>query len=399
MTHPLLTRALACLLLAAPVVAHAGTLRVDVLDIGQGDSILIRSPGGKTVLIDAGDGTRDVPPLLAKEGVGSLDLVIGTHPHADHIGGMDEVVAAVPIRNYLDNGLPHTTATYRTLMADLEAKGIPYRAAVRGQTFNLDDGATLEVLFPTASPLKNTRSDLNANSVVVRLRHQGHCMLFVGDSEEPTEHALTGEGLGPCEVLKVAHHGSNHSSVASFLAAVQPKVALISVGVDNRYRHPGVETMKRLTDVGATLYRTDLQGQLTVLSSEKGVEVRTERVSPLPLTATYAEVAAQNGITDPRGAHTRHGDPPRTESMSDQAEGEGKRARAASSHGAEGGTPSATPPPTPGEACPFVSGASDKFHEASCGNAHKIKAEKRACHATRDAAVAAGKVPAGCCKP
>ncbi len=398
MSHSLIARALACLLLAAPAVAHAGTLRVDVLDIGQGDSILIRSPAGKTVLIDAGDGKRDVPPLLAKEGVQALDLVIATHPHADHIGGMDEVVAALPIRNYLDNGLPHTTATYRTLMSDLEAKGIPYRGATRGQTFNLDDGATLEVLFPTGSPLTNTRSDLNANSVVVRLRHQGHCMLFVGDSEEPTEHALTGEGLGACEILKVAHHGSNHSSVASFLASVQPKVALISVGVDNRYRHPGVETMKRLTDVGATIYRTDLQGQLTVLSSEKGVEVRTERVSPLPLTATYAEVAAQNGITDPRGAHTRHGDPPRGDAMNDSAEGESRHPRvASSSHGAEGGSPSATPPP--GEACPFVSGASDKFHEATCGNAHKIKAEKRACHATRDAAVAAGKVPAGCCKP
>ncbi len=469
-----------CLTLVAllPGVALAGTLRVDVLEVGQGDSILIRSPAGKTILIDAGDGKIDVPPILQKEGVTSLDLVIGSHPHADHIGGMDDVVQGFPIKRYLDNGLPHTTATYRTLMADLEEKGIAYQSAVRDTVFNLDDGARLEVLFPAGIALKNTRSDLNSNSVVVRLTHQGHCMLFVGDSEEPTEQALLDGGLGKCDLLKVAHHGSNHSSTSAFLRAVQPTYALISVGVDNRYKHPGSETLARLAGAGAKIHRTDLEGQLTVLSSEKGLTVKGARPAPLPSSASFAEVSRVLGKGLP-GKGEEGGD-----AMSDSAEGGGKHghgaahAAAAASgpvnlntataeqleglpgigpskvqailawraeHGrftstqqldevkgigpsilaqilplvtvdgassapvaAPAGTKKTAPvgPPTPGTpapenfACPFpASPSSQVFHEASCGNAKKLNPDTAACYATREAAIAAGKRPAGCCKP
>jgi competence protein ComEC len=288
-----LTALLGLLAFSAP--ALAGTLRVDVLDIGQGDSILIRSPGGKTILIDAGDGKVDVPPILAREGVTSLDLVIGTHPHADHIGGMDDVVAGFPIKVYTDNGLPHTTATYSRLMSAIEAKGIAYRAAVAGQTYNLDDGAKLEVLFPNGTKLTNTRSDLNSNSVVTRLTHQGHCMLFVGDAEEPTEDALVAAGLGPCDVLKVAHHGSRHSSSQRFLDALRPKHAVISVGVGNRYHHPGRETIQKLVAMKVDVHRTDLEGQLTILSSEKGLTVKGAHAPLLAVTATPEETEAALG--------------------------------------------------------------------------------------------------------
>lgn len=471
-----------CLTLVAwlPGAALAGTLRVDVLEVGQGDSILIRSPAGKTILIDAGEGKIDVPSILQKEGVTSLDLVIGSHPHADHIGGMDDVVQAFPIKRYLDNGLPHTTATYRTLMADLEGKGIAYQTAVRDMVFNLDDGARLEILFPTGTALRNTRSDLNSNSVVVRLTHQGHCMLFVGDSEEPTEQALLDGGLGKCDLLKVAHHGSNHSSTSAFLRAVQPKFALISLGVDNRYKHPGDQTLARLASVGAEIHRTDLEGQITVLSSEQGLTVKGARPSPLPSSASFAEVSRVLGRGLP-GKGEAAGD-----AMSDSVEGGGghrhpaaRTAAVASGpvnlntataeqleglpgigpskvqailtwrteHGrftstqqldevkgigpgilaqilplvtVDGATPAtgaaapsvspkkATPvgPPTSGTpapanfACPFpASPSSQVFHEASCGNAKKLNPDTAACYATREAALAAGKRPAGCCKP
>lgn len=345
--------------------AFGGTLTVDVLDIGQGDAILVRTPAGKSVLIDAGDGKIDVAPLLRERGVEQLDLVVGTHPHADHIGGMQEVVEALPVRNYTDNGLPHTTQTYDKLMAAIEAREIPYRAAQDGQVYDLDDGARLDVLFPAEAPLQNTRSDLNANSVVIRLTHQGHCMLLVGDAEAPTEDALVTRGLGPCEVLKVAHHGSNHSSTPRFLDAVKPRYALVSVGEGNRYGHPGEETMERLHAAGVTVYRTDLGGTITVLSSEDGLEIRTAREGAAPLVAVAPDA------------------PP--------------EARAAS---APADLELAATDEMPAAACPFPGSArSEVFHEAGCGNARKIAPSNLVCYASAEAARAADRRPAGCCKP
>lgn len=260
-------------LLLFTLSALAGTMQVDVLDVGQGDSILITSPAGKRVLIDAGIKEAAVAEQLRRLGVTELALVVATHPHADHISGMKDVVTQIPIKLYTDNGLPHTTQTYTDLMVAIEEKQIPYKPAQKGQTYRLDDGIVLTVLFPAEKALSDTRSDLNSNSVVVRLDHGDDCFLFTGDSEEPTEEQLVRDGIGQCDVLKVAHHGSNHSSSSRFLAAVDPDIALISVGVDNRYDHPGDETIKRLQDVGAAIYRTDHCGQISLASSGHGITV------------------------------------------------------------------------------------------------------------------------------
>lgn len=270
-----LFRWLATALLLLHGLARAGELRVEVLDVGQGDGILITSPAGKRVLIDASIKSADVVGQLRARGVQSLDLVVATHPHADHIGGMKDVVEAFPIRLYTDNGLPHTTATYTELMAAIEAKQIPYRGAKAGQSFSLDDGIKIEVLNPREPPLSGTRSDLNANSVVLRLQHGQNCFLFTGDAEEPTEQELLRGGLASCGVLKVAHHGSNHSSTDAFLRTVKPELALISVGVANRYKHPGEETLARLGSAGARVFRTDLDGEIRVLSDGRSLRVET----------------------------------------------------------------------------------------------------------------------------
>lgn len=393
-------------------LAHAGDLRVDVLDVGQGDSILIRTPGGKTILIDAAEDGGHVADQLAQEHVTSLDLVIATHPHADHIGGMKDVVDAVPIKQYWDNGLPHTTQTYENLMADIESKPIDYSPAVVGMVFPLDDGAKLTILNPAGTPLRDTRSDLNANSVVARLDHGKDCFLFVGDSEEPTEQRLLSNGLAQCDVLKVAHHGSQYSSTPAFLAAVQPKIALISVGVGNRYHHPGPDTVHRLVGIGATVYRTDLEGRLTVHSSGHGVTVTTERTAdpalvnggPVSGTPTTYAVAPGNALQAAgQAAAANHAMDPAPSPTKTSAPTTSPAKTSASTATAS------TAPPAPADAkakdvaeaaCPFpASRSSEVFHEDGCGNAEKISPENLVCYATREAAIAAGKRPAGCCKP
>ncbi len=265
--------ALWCLLMTA----IAGTVTVDVLDVGQGDAILIRSPEGKSVLIDAGTGKVDVVPMLKARGLTELNMVIGTHAHADHIGGMDEVLDAIPIKVYLDNGMPHTTRTYEKVMALVEAKEIRYIEGKRDQEFNLGSEVKLQVLHPQNVLLRNTRSDLNSNSVVIRMTHGNNCFLFTGDAEEPTEHQLVQQGVGTCDVLKVAHHGSNHSSTNHFLQTVQPKIAVISLGEDNRYGHPGEEAMARIEKTGAEIYRTDTMGTVTIQSDGKNITVQTKK--------------------------------------------------------------------------------------------------------------------------
>ena len=273
------------LLSALQIVARAGTLTIEVLDVGQGDSILVRTPAGKKVLIDAGTGKRDVVPMLAARAVTQLDLVIATHNHADHIGGMDEVLEAVPARFYFDQGMPHETGTYAEVMRLVETKGIAYKPGRRGQSFNLDDGVKVELLGPEDPLLRNTRSDLNSNSIITRITHGKNCFLFVGDAEAETEHRLLKAGIEACNVLKVAHHGSAYASTHAFLKAVQPKIAVISAGADNRYGHPTAVTLERLTSAGADIYRTDQQGTVRLLSDGKKVEVVVERQGPKALAA------------------------------------------------------------------------------------------------------------------
>jgi len=261
--------------------AFAGILEVEILDIGQGDSILIRSPEGKTVLIDGGTGrSGDLVEILQSRNIDSLNLMVATHPHADHIGGLDEVLEAIPVKAYLDNGMTHTTRSYAKVMRLVEQKKIKYIEGKAGRVLRLDDGITLTLLHPQDVRLKNTRSDLNSNSVVIRLTHKDNCFLFTGDAEEETEDLLVQKGIEPCEVLKVAHHGSNHSSTMHFLKAVQPKIALVSLGKNNRYGHPGEESMERIKKVGAKIYRTDLLGHITLLSDGKKIQIQSQKKAP-----------------------------------------------------------------------------------------------------------------------
>lgn len=270
--HSALVWALLCAVLALGAPAWAGGLVVDMLDVGQGDSVLIRTEQ-KTVLIDAGLRKANVVQQLKKLGVDHLDLVVTTHPHADHMGGMAAVLEVFKPKIYMDNGLPHTTKTYQELMTLIEEEKIPYRTAKQGMNLNLGAEATFKVLWPRERPIRGTRSDLNSNSVVLKLTHGEKTFLFTGDAEEPTEQALQQLDVGKVDVLKVAHHGSGHSSTPGFLRAVDATFALVSCGEGNRYGHPDPESMKRLKRSGALIFRTDLSGQIRVISDGKEVEI------------------------------------------------------------------------------------------------------------------------------
>ncbi len=364
--------ALAVLLLAT--LARAGDVVVDVLDVGQGDAILIRTPAHKNILIDAGDKGSGVVEELTRLGVDHLDLVVSSHPHADHIGAMESVIRALPPKRYLDTGLAHTTQTYRSLMATIEANAtIIYQTAQTGQVFNLDDRARLEVLLPdSARRFRDTRSDLNSNSVVLKLVHGETCMLFTGDAEEPTERALIDAKIGTCAVLKVAHHGSGHSTIQPFLDMLRPTIALVSVGLGNRYHHPGHGTLARLEQAKATVYRTDRDGRVTLTSNGKSIRVTTfKREDPGGALLPVAKVPKSDT-------------PPLVPTLPKSIDPE----------------PELTPDVLEHEACPFAaSRKSEVFHEAGCGNAQKINAENLVCYASKEAAEKAGRRSAGCCKP
>lgn len=331
--------------------ARAGTLVVDVLDVGQGDAILLVSPEGKTALVDGGGRSSDVVGQLLARGVQELDLVVATHAHLDHIGGLLPVLEGMPVGRFMDSGRTKETAAYRDLMRAVEERGVPYLTAERGQRFALGEEAVLHVLFPLKRSIATEHSADNANAVILRLEHQGRCMLLASDAEPETEAALVGRGLEPCEVLKVAHHGGENSSTTRFLRALQPDIGIISVAAENRYEHPRPELLARLERREVRIYRTDRDGTVRVLLSEDGVAVETGIVPAVPGKA--ADPAPQPG-------------------------------------------PEASTEPSQG----FVASQQrEVFHDPGCQWAQRISTENLVRYATYEEAIAAGKRPAGCCKP
>jgi competence protein ComEC len=269
----------AALLRSAPGLA-AGTLRVDFIDVGQGDSALVTSPTGKTVLIDGGphSSARGLTAFLRAHVHAPLDLVLLTHRHEDHLGGLPEVVREIGARQFVDAPVPHPQKGYTALMLALEARGAVVRQATRGRTIDLGGGATLTLLGPPDPLITGSHSDVNANSVVARLTYRGFSVLFAGDAEAPTETWLLTSGATlRSVVLKVAHHGSRYASGAPFLRAVGARIAVVSVGAGNRYHHPASATLARLARTGARIYRTDMDGDVTIESDGSSVRVQTAR--------------------------------------------------------------------------------------------------------------------------
>ncbi|MHB1464524.1 MAG: DNA internalization-related competence protein ComEC/Rec2 [Thermoleophilia bacterium] len=242
---------------------------VSFLDVGQGDAELIQLPGQATILIDGGPGSR-VLDRLRENGVGRLDAVILTHPHADHLAGLLEVLKSYPVASVYDGGPQTASPMYRDFLRLVRDRNIPYRALKRGQTLTYG-GLALKVWNPGDSQRPD---DPNANSVVIVASFRGLDILCPGDAEGDVLGTL---GLPPVEVYKIGHHGSSDSELAQVLELVKPAVAVISVGDPNDYGHPAADTLTKLKRVGPEVFRTDHQGTVHVSLTGAGMEITTDR--------------------------------------------------------------------------------------------------------------------------
>ena len=251
-------------LLAGPLSAQQ--LEIRFLDVGQGDATLIRE-GGKTLLIDAGSGAS-IATYLQQSRVDTIDLLVASHNHSDHIGGMTTVLNSAVVRFYLDNGIAHTTATYRQTIQAVQASGAQYLQATN-RSIQLG-AATVTILAPVA------HDDQNNGSVGVLVAYGAFRALFTGDSEQQELASWLGAGAIPrVSVLKVAHHGSANGTSCDWIGATHPQVAVISVGRTNSYGHPAASVIADWEQAGSRVYRTDTDGSVVVLANDDGSFVVT----------------------------------------------------------------------------------------------------------------------------
>jgi len=292
--------------------APSGELQIHVLDVGpiNGDAILIISPTKSAVLIDSGDAGKEkvVLEALKRYGVQQLEYFISTHPHPDHLGAAAAILKGIKVLNVIDNdlpppaGMPTPTPTpvpgkpvkpapkpparvgkapkgpaqfFLDYKEAIKQTGAHYQTASAGALYNLGGGARLTILGPTQpyftkDQMKAGGNEPNANSIVIRLEYGDFSMLLTGDAEEQTEQRMLAKDLElKVNLLKVAHHGSKYATSEAFLKRVQPEAAIISVGEWNRYGQPAQPVLDRLKAANVKVYRTDLQGEITISTTGK----------------------------------------------------------------------------------------------------------------------------------
>ncbi|MGI5959542.1 MAG: ComEC/Rec2 family competence protein [Massiliimalia sp.] len=254
-----------------------GVVEVHFIDVGQGNCTLIKS-NGSYALIDGGENDQGekVTQYLQSQGVDHLDYVVASHPHSDHIGGLDVVINQIPTTNiimpHLEDSVVPTTKTYEDLLNAISNNGVNVIAAQMGESYDLG-GGILRVVGPAAA-----FDDLNNSSVGIKFTYGNRRFLFTGDMESSAEQAVlrSGENL-QADVFLLGHHGSATSNDDDFLDAVGAEYYVAQVGYNNQYGHPHRETLKKAQDRGVTLYRSDQNGTVIFKTDGTNLEVSTEK--------------------------------------------------------------------------------------------------------------------------
>lgn len=265
--------------------------KVHFINVGQGDAILIEADE-HYMLIDAGENNQGIAVVnyLKELGIKKLDYVIGTHPHSDHIGGLDNVIHSFDIGKVIMPDVTHTTKTFEDVLDAIAEKGLKITKAVAGNTYTLG-ASSFTIIAPNASSYK----ELNDYSVGIKFTNGENSFLLTGDAEELSEAEMLNNGIDlSADVLKLGHHGSSTSSHDNFLDEVDPDYGVITAGVDNSYGHPHVETLQKLKDRNIKVFRTDIQNTIIFTSDGEHITVNKE---PYSINQSDLSGTAKNNST------------------------------------------------------------------------------------------------------
>lgn len=253
-----------------------GTVEISYLDVGQGDAAYIKV-NDMDILIDAGP-KSDVDKLmkqLEEKNIDDFEIIVATHPHEDHIGGMTKVLQSYKVENFYMPKVEHSTKTFENMIKEVEKQGLKVKVLKEGVNIDIGEGALLE----TFSPNQEEYNNLNNYSPIMKLTFGNNSFLFTGDAEKEVEEEVLSKYKDKLnsDVIKFGHHGSSTSSSTEFIEEVSPSYGIISCGVDNSYGHPHKEILKIIQDMNIKTYRTDTQGQVIVISDGNSIEIKTEK--------------------------------------------------------------------------------------------------------------------------
>lgn len=255
------------------------SLELHVLDVGQGDAILLRTAEGQNILVDGGPGQTVLEELgeVLSPFDRRLDLVILTHPHEDHVAGLVPVLQRFEVDEVLLSAPEYNNQAYEALMKEIAERKIPYSFADDGRDFQFGE-VKLDVLFPFEPFTGVEMENVNNASPVIKVVWEEVEILLTGDAEQEVEAALLAAGADlSADIIKAGHHGSRSSSTAAFLEAVDAELMLISCGMGNDYGHPHEETLETAADLNMEVRRTDLEGRISMIFNQNSYELKTEK--------------------------------------------------------------------------------------------------------------------------